>query len=82
MLHSTHTHDKVLETVENKLQYGADNAKDSSRTNKMHIHYNKTSYMILSTSNKFSNPNRVQYKNRWKPDKKRPMSKTSRRTYR
>ena len=40
-----HTHDKVLETVENKLQYGADNAKDWSRKNKMHIHYNKTSYM-------------------------------------
>ena len=29
-----HTHDKVLETVENKLQYGADNAKDWSRKNK------------------------------------------------
>ena len=54
---SFHTHDKVLETVENKLQYGADNAKDWSRKNKMHIYYiNKTSYMILSTSNKFSEP--------------------------
>ena len=49
-----HTHDQVLETVENKLQYGADNAKDWSRKNKMHIHYNKTSYMILGATDKFS----------------------------
>ena len=38
-----HTHDKVLETVEDKLQYGADNANDWSRKNKMHVHQNHPS---------------------------------------
>ena len=55
MLHSTHTI-KSSKKVENKLQYGADNAKDRSRKNKMHIHRNKTSYMILGALIKFSEP--------------------------
>ena len=51
-----HTHDKILENVEKKLQCGADNAKDWSRQNKMHIHYDKTNYMILGALNKQSDP--------------------------
>ena len=42
-----HTHDNKPDKVEEKLQCGADNAKDWSRQNNMHINYDKTNYMIL-----------------------------------
>ena len=73
-----HAHDKVLETVENKLQYGADNAKDWSRKNKMNIHYNKTSYMILGATDKFSEFNIKIDGNQIKKDTR---AKTTRCTY-
>ena len=57
-----HTHDKIFEKVEKKLQCGADNAKGWSRQNKMHIHYDKTNYMILGALNKLSEPHEFDLK--------------------
>ena len=47
-----HAHDKIFDKVEETLQLGADNAKGWSQQNKMHIHYDKTNYMILGALNK------------------------------
>ena len=47
-----HTHDNKPDKVEEKLQCGANNAKDWSRQNNMHINYDKTNYMILGRTNK------------------------------
>ena len=49
-----HTNDKLFERVEMKLQSGADTAKGWSRQNKMHIHYDKTNYMILGGMHKLN----------------------------
>ena len=51
-----HTHDKIFDKVEKKLQHGADNAKGWSRQNKMHIRYDKRNYMILGALNKLGEP--------------------------
>ena len=47
-----HTLDNKPYKVEKKSQCGADNAKDWSRQNNMHINYDKTNYMILGRTNK------------------------------
>ena len=47
-----HTHDNKPGKVEEKLQCGANNAKDWSRQNNMHIKYDKTNYMNLGRTNK------------------------------
>ena len=52
-----HTHDKLFERVEMKLQNGKDTAKGWSRQNKMHIHYDKTHYMILGGMHKLNDNN-------------------------
>ena len=57
-----HAHDKNLDKVEKKLQCGADNAKGWSRQNKMHIHYDKTNYMILGALNKQIEPHEFELK--------------------
>ena len=46
------THDSKTDKVEEKLRCGADNAKNWSPQNNMHINYNKTNYMILGRTNK------------------------------
>ena len=51
-----HTHDNKLDKVEEKLQYGTDNAKALSRQNNMHINYDKPNYMILGRTNKQNVP--------------------------
>ena len=50
-----HTDDKP-DTEEEKLQCGADNAKDWIRQNNMLINYDKTNYMILGLTNKQNVP--------------------------
>lgn len=57
-----HTHDKRIETLEMKLQSDADTVKDWSRKNKMHIHYDKTNYMILSTMYKLNESKQLDLK--------------------
>lgn len=57
-----YTHDKLFEKVEKKLQCGADNVKGWSRQNKMHIHNDKTNYMILGTINKLNEPHELDLK--------------------
>lgn len=49
-----HTHDKTLDTVEVKLQCDANNAKDWSQNNNMHVHYDKTNYMIIGTMHRLN----------------------------
>ena len=51
-LSTLYTHDNTPDKVEEKLQCDAENAKDWSRQNDMHIYYDKTNYMILSRTNK------------------------------
>ena len=51
-----HTHDNKPNKVEEKFQCGADNAKDWSQQNNMHINYDKTNYMILGRTNKQNVP--------------------------
>ena len=57
-----HALDKILDKVEEKLQCGADNAKGWSHQNKMHIHYDKTNYMILGALNKHIEPHEFDLK--------------------
>ena len=47
-----HTDDNKPNTVEEKLQCGADNAKNWSRQNNMLTNYDKTNQMILGITNK------------------------------
>ena len=47
-----YTHDNKSNKVEEKLQCGADNAKDFSQQNNMHINYDQTNYKILGRTNK------------------------------
>ena len=50
-----YAHDNKPDKVKEKLQRGADIAKDcQSRQNNMHINYDKTNYMILGRTNKQS----------------------------
>ena len=49
-----HTHDKLFERVGMKLKSGTDTVKGWSRQNKMHIHYDKTNYMILGGMRKLN----------------------------
>ena len=51
-----HTHDNKPNKVEEKLQCGADNAKDWSQQNNMHINYDKTNNMIFGRTNKQNVP--------------------------
>ena len=46
-----HTHDTLFERVEMKLQSGTEGW---SRQNKMHIHYDKTNYIILGAMHKLN----------------------------
>ena len=57
-----HTHDKLFERVEMKSQSGADTAKGWSRQNKMHIHYDKTNYMVLGGMHKLNDNNEFDLK--------------------
>ena len=43
-----HTHDNKPDKVEEKLQSGADNAKDWIRQNNMHINNDESNYMIYA----------------------------------
>ena len=47
-----HTHGNEPDKVEEKLQCGADNAKDWNRQNNMHTNYDKTNDMLLGRANK------------------------------
>ena len=58
-----HTHDKLFERVEMKLQSGADTAKVWSRQNKMIIHYDKTNYTILGGMHKLNDNYEFDLKN-------------------
>ena len=49
---SLHTRDNKRDKVEEKLQCDADNAKEWSRQNNMHMNHDKTNYMILGRTNK------------------------------
>lgn len=44
-----HTHSNSLTTIEYNLQTDGDTAKTWGKKNKMHIHYNKTTCMVLGT---------------------------------
>ena len=46
----------ITNSIKEKLQCGAEDAKDWSRQNDMHITYDKTIYMILGTTNKQNVP--------------------------
>lgn len=49
-----HTHDKILETLEMKLQCDANNTMDWSLNNNMHVNYDKTSYMLIGTMHRLN----------------------------
>ena len=44
-----HTHDKAIHTIENRIQSDFNASKLWSTSNKMHIHYQKTSCMTIGT---------------------------------
>ena len=44
-----HTHDKDIHTIESRIQSNSNTSKLWSTSNKMHIHYQKTSYMKTGT---------------------------------
>ena len=44
-----HTNSKMLKTIEKNLQSDANSAKTWCKQNKMHIHFYKSTYMILGT---------------------------------
>ena len=51
-----HTHDKKPHNVEDKLQYGTDNAKVLSQQKNLHINYDIPNYIILGRTNKRNAP--------------------------